>query len=392
VRHLILAVALASGVPAAAAEPPQAAAPARFTFVDAFGPEAGAAPHYRPVTLGGTPPRPLADAPAAGPGTFFALARVGTGPSAALGLVWQPDAPRGPVLWLDADGDGRLAASERHAFPGKTLEVPARVSVSGVALPRTLIFRRGPGTTLFVAVRGYTAGKLRLAGREFAAALTDGDADGCFDSAGVDRVWIDLDGDGAFDPLTEQFPLGTPIEAGGGRFLIRPDPSGTEVRVRARGSETGRLRPTLPLQPGAVVREVEANLVSEFGELATVRSLGVAVELPAGMYRVEGLTVQVADAKGRVWTFRFRGQRRFVLGVETGKETAADLLAGLKFSAGVDAESAVAGEEVLVSPTWETAAGVYLAECTVNGTASGAEIVLSDGTGKALDRAESGFA
>src|SRR5262249_49959015 len=159
--------------------------------------------------------------------------------------------------------------------------------------------------------RGYTAGKLRLGGREYAAALTDGDADGCFDSAGEDRVWVDLNGDGGFDPLTEQFPLGTPVATGDGLYLIRPHPSGTEGRVRARGGATGRLRPTVPLQPGAAVRELEANLVSEFGELATVRAVGTAVELPAGKYRVEGLTLWVADAAGRVWMFRFRGQRQF---------------------------------------------------------------------------------
>ena len=50
---------------------------------------------------------------------------------------------------------------------------------------------------------------IRPQGRGLAAVLTDGDADGCFDGAGADRVWIDLDGDGKFDPLTEQFPLGT---------------------------------------------------------------------------------------------------------------------------------------------------------------------------------------
>src|SRR5262249_46480990 len=216
-----------------------------------------------------------------------------------------------------------LGAAERHTFSGKTLEVQAHVCVGTTTLPRTLLFRRGPGTTLYVAVRGYTAGKLRLGGREYAAALSDGDADGCFDSAGEDRVWVDLNGDGVFDPLTEQFPLGTPLAAGDGLFLIRPDPSGTEVRVRVRGGDTGRLRPIVQLQLGAAVRELEANLVSEFGELATVRAVGRAAELPAGKYRVEGLTLRAADAAGRVWTFRFRGQRRFALRVETGKETAA---------------------------------------------------------------------
>ena len=43
--------------------------------------------------------------------------------------------------------------------------------------------------------------------RKVAAVLTDGDADGCFDGPEADRVWLDVNGDGKFDPLTEQFPV-----------------------------------------------------------------------------------------------------------------------------------------------------------------------------------------
>src|SRR5438477_4820744 len=102
-----------------------------------------------------------------------------------------------------------------------------------------MIRKRGDG--LAWAVRGYTTGTVTLAGRRVAAVLTDGDADGCFDGAGADRVRLDLDGDGAFDPLTEQFPLGTAITAGGTAVLVRPRPDGLGVTARERPSETGTL-------------------------------------------------------------------------------------------------------------------------------------------------------
>ena len=57
-----------------------------------------------------------------------------------------------------------------------------------------------------------------------ATILLDENADGCFDAAGTDRVWIDLDGDGRFDPVAEQFPLGTPIRSGQGSYTISSDP------------------------------------------------------------------------------------------------------------------------------------------------------------------------
>src|SRR5207302_467494 len=127
-----------------------------------------------------------------------------------------------------------------------------------------------------------------------------------FDGFGVDRVWIDLNGDGAFDPLTEQFPLGTPITIGGERILIRPDATGTEVRVQPRGSDQGRLKPALVLMPGAVLRSIEASFVNEFGEQAVLRSLDPAV-VPAGRYRIGTLRLKVADAAGQLWAYDFHG-------------------------------------------------------------------------------------
>jgi hypothetical protein len=240
-------------------------------------------------------------------------------------------------------------------------------------------------------VRGYTRGRLTVGGKEYQAAITDGDADGCFDTAGADRVWIDLDGDGVFDPLTEQFPLGTPVAVGGQTVLVQPDPAGTAVRVRVRGSETGRLKASVPLRPGAALRDLEASLVSEFGELAVLRSVGTAAELPAGRYRVESLTVRAADAKGQVWRFQFHGRREFALKVEAGKESAADLLDGLALVTGVDEDSAAPGSTVLVAPMWQTPSGLYLAECDVDGGQTGADILFVDSGGTPLDRGASGF-
>jgi hypothetical protein len=361
--------------------------PAKFTFVDAYGPESNASPRYRPLAVGENPARPLIGAPNPGPGVVFSLARIGSGRESALGVVWQSQSQ---VMWLDANGDGRLMPDERHAFSQKTIELSATIHVWKTAVPRTLIFKRGAGTNLYVAARGYTRGKLRLAGKDFAAALTDGDADGCFDSAGADRVWIDLNGDGVFDPVSEQFPLGTPIAVMDRLFLIQPDPSGTTVNVRERGSETGKLRPSVPLLAGATLREIEAGLVSEFGELAVLKSIEPA-ELPVGKYRLESLTVTAADVKDRVWTFRFRGQRQFGLAVEARKESVADLLEGLVLTTGVNEESAKPGAYIMVSPTWQTSVGVYLTECQINGTSGGADIVLADSGGNALERVSSGF-
>jgi hypothetical protein len=367
-------------------------APTRFEFVDAFGPPGRAIPTYRSLSLGESPPRPLSGAPAAAVGTYFALAQVGTGPAAALGLVWQPGAPGGSLLWLDADGDGKLTDSERHVFVGKTLEIPARVRISNTSLTRTLVFRRGAGSALYLAVRGHTAGRINLGGKEYSAVLTDGDADGCFDSAGQDRLWIDLNGDGRFDTLTEQFPVGSPVSVGGKSYLIRPNPTGTEIRAQERGSETGRLRPKLSMQPGAVLKSFESQLMSEFGELVILTEVDTPANLPVGSYRVETLTARIADVQGREWSYAFHGQRQSTLTIDAGCESHIDLLEGLNLTTGIDDPKAAAGATVTVSPLWLTPSGVYLTSCEINGGPTGADLTLTDSGGNVLWRAVSGFA
>ena len=94
--------------------------------------------------------------------------------------------------------------------------------------------------------------------------------------------------------MSEQFPLGSPINVKGRLYLIDPNPTGLIVTVRERGSETGKLRPSVPLIAGAKLREFEASLLSEFGELAVLKSIE-PTELPVGKYRLESLTVRAAE-------------------------------------------------------------------------------------------------
>src|SRR5262249_37922796 len=138
--------------------------------------------------------------------------------------------------------------------------------------------KRGEGVAW--AVRGYTTGTVTIGGKSVAAVLTDGDADGCFDGAGADRVWLDLDGDGKFDPLTEQFPLGTAITAGGTALLVRPQADGLGALARERPSETGTLRVVIPRLPKSEVVELSASYVSEFGELVVVKTDDKSLALP----------------------------------------------------------------------------------------------------------------
>jgi hypothetical protein len=197
-----------------------AAPPEGWTFIDKTTLGDRTAVTFRTAELADKPAKPLHKDDAAPAGAKFGSVPLGPGGQFRPGLVWNPDTA---AVWLDADGDGRYAPAERHTLGEGVLGVAVKVPFGdGRTEPRTLMLRKRGTTRLAYAVHGYTSGRVTVGGKAVAAALTDGDADGCFDGAGADRIWLDLDGDGSFDALTEQYPLGTAVAHGGTTYLLRP--------------------------------------------------------------------------------------------------------------------------------------------------------------------------
>jgi hypothetical protein len=367
-----------------------------WTFVDEAFRDGRQVVTFRTVELADTPTRPLHrdDVPPAK--ARFGTLALGPGGKHRLGLVWH--AASGAV-WLDADADGRYAIAERHLLGAKPLEVRVRIPFGEKhSVERTLLIRRR-GDGLAYAVRGYTLGAVTLGGRAVAAMLTDGDADGCFDGVGADRVWLDLDGDRTFDPLTEQFPLGTALTHGGTAFLLQPQADGLGLVVRERPAEAGTLAVKVARMPGAEVAELAVQYVSEWGELVSVKEADKAVSVPAGRYRVESVRLKLTDAAGKVWHYQFAtGDRAgFDVEVAVGRAVVHQPLDGLKVSVTLDAAGGVApGDSVLVYPD-VTAGRLYLTRCEVaekhaeHGRELLAELKLTEPGSVALDRASSGF-
>ncbi len=218
---------------------PEPATVAQFTFQDAATHAGRSILSFRPVDLGMTPVRPVSFANAPGAGTQYGLIPLGPDRATALTIAWDAKAPDGPRLWLDANNDGQFSAAESHRVNGKEIELVVDLMVPSANGPtpfrRTLIVRPAPLTGgLYYAVRGYAVGSLNMGGKNYQALLTDGNADGCFHAAGSDRIWLDLDGDGIFDPLTEQFPLGSPITAMGRVYIVKSDWAASQVQVFPR--------------------------------------------------------------------------------------------------------------------------------------------------------------
>ncbi|QJW99977.1 hypothetical protein [Frigoriglobus tundricola] len=377
---------------AALAAPPD---PAAWKFVDETTFAGRSVLTFRTVELADAPTRPLhaADKPPAG--AKFGSAGLGPGGRQRLGVVWHAGTS---TLWFDADGDGRFAPAERHTLAEKPIETKVAISFgdAGTQTRTVLIRKRGEGVAW--AVRGYTVGTVTVGGKPVAAALTDGDGDGCFDSPGADRVWLDWDGDGKFDPLTEQFPLGNAISAGGTALLVRPRPDGLGARVRERPSETGTLRVLVPRLPKSEVVELSANYVSEFGELVVVRAEDKPQKLPTGKYRVDSVQLALSDVDGKVWRYTFSsGARTHDVEISKGKETVHRLLGDPKVTVSFDAGTGVAAGESFVVQADVVASGLYLTKCEVAtkfseyGREVCAEIKLTEPGSVTLDRCESGF-
>jgi hypothetical protein len=378
---------------------------AHFEFHDAATHDGRSILHFRRLEFANVPIRATTMAVPLPPSVLYSLLPVGSGADTGLCIVWNPKSPGGPVLWVDADGDGKLMPAERHVITGKEMDVPVSITAHGPRgvehFRRTIIFRRPVfGDGLSYAVRGYAAGTLNIGGKPYAALLTDGNSDGCFNTVGSDRIWIDINHDGHFDGLTEQFLLGSAITVDGQAYVIRADAIASDVRVARRTTERGRARLTLSGRQVSGVGEVSVQLVSDQGDLEMIRDLRQPVSLPVGRYRVDSVAFRLADADGTSWSYQFVGGDRHHILIEPSKESAASLLQGLVFEMTLNpANGNVSrGQVVHVTPRLRTASGLYLANCQraakdfAQPTECSAEIALKAQAGGPLDRAVSGFA
>jgi len=357
---------------------------------------------YVPVELADRSPRPLHAEDDPGRGARYGVLPVGNHLDGHRLLVWRPDGPDGPEVWIDGNGDGRFDPGERHRSDVQPLEIPITISIKtgGFArfLSRTILLRVAADGGVRYAVRGYAAGPLLLAGRMYGALVTDGNGDGCFDSSHGDRVWIDFDDDGRFDARTEQFPLGSPVMFGRRPYLVRSATDGSSVMVRERPTDQAAVHLVVTGQNGERSGSLSAQLVSDAGEVVTLSATSRA-RLPVGRYAIETMTFQLPDADGRTWDYRFVGERRFDIVVQRDRETTVRPLENLAISVAVKLPKSIIGpgEELPVTPSLRTPAGLELVHCELVGRDKPrdgeceAEIRLEAPDGSAVERGRCGF-
>lgn len=328
----------------------------------------------------------------------------GTGRMAPVVMMLDEATGGNLELYVDADHNRIITAKELVQGTGTNwrVAVPAVVSEGEhtIELPRTIFLRYGKTSqTLAVATCGYIEGRIQIEGRLVLARRVDGDCNGLFADP-RDRVWIDLDNDGRWDPVVEQHLFMPILKLEGGRFALRADDRGERLDlVPLVGFGTVKLALPKAISEKSV-EEIHVTLQSRDGVVTTIRNLNGAIETPAGDYRVSSVMLTLADARnGPTWGFVFNdhGERGPVWHPLAHNGTLSiDPIGKLDFGLEIPDEAQL-GESIRVQPTLYTDEGLRIQRAyrgVFQSFASGCHgtIDLLDSESNSITSASSGFA
>ncbi len=336
---------------------------------------------------------------------------------------------RNRVLSSDAGpGSGAGSGARRERIWRLPLSVAMVDKDETQTIPRAVIFRLGTsGRTLGYAAAGYLAGTVELdhgskdpgTGRSdstpdrtgtLAARRVDGDGNGLMADS-QDRLWLDLNGDGHFDPSAEQFLFATVLNLEGSRYVVRSDELGTRLTL-APLTGVGTLRLALKRQGDLTSTKVESGGVelhaTALGRDGSVFGLSGTepATVPVGDYRLGTVTVALGDpGGGQRWSFVFsdngaRGDPRWYK-VEKGATITIDPIGTPSFEIDlVDKHKTIrSGEDIGVQTLMYTGDGLLINVGYRGAPVSpalqetlGARIALTTADDHTLATAHSGFA
>ena len=197
-------------------------------------------------------------------------------------------------LYVDRDRDRTIASHERIAGTGRKrqLELDSEIVREDTPQPfaRQIELRRGfARDRLSIATLGGMLGQLSLispttdAPTRVAAERVDGDANGLFADA-RDRLRVDLNADGQFDAVTEQFAW-LPVQTlGGRRYAVKADRQGASLSLDEI-TGTGNLQVTVARLPEeATIVAFEAMVFSDDGSAWSLSEADKRQEVPVGRY------------------------------------------------------------------------------------------------------------
>jgi hypothetical protein len=338
----------------------------------------------------------------------YAQLRYGSPSSVRVTVVIDDLAPGKADLYVDANRNRRIEPVERFvpAPDGRTWRLPLEVAVVEGEITRTeervAVFQLGStGLTLSHAAAGYLDGFVTHAGRKHAARRTDGDGNGRFTDS-QDRLWIDLDDNGQWDPVKEQFPYASVLAIAGARFAVRSDEYGRRLNLEVVEG-TGHTSLVFK-RPGATVLELNATLEGRDGSAVGLHGVE-PVTIPVGEYRMTTVTLTLADpAGGPSWSYVFsdNSRRGEMIWYKVAKDArlTIDPIGRLEMAVNLEGDGPRGPDSVLrVNPVLYTGDGLLIVTAyrgsptvTASDDGPGADVSLRDGEGRALSTSRSGFA
>jgi hypothetical protein len=287
--------------------------PAEWRYVVPPEGEAFHSPLESPLLLSNAVPEGLeVHVEAQGPGFAFAQIRYGDPGSPRVALALDRPKDGSLVLYADANGDRALEPAERLEGHGPswelTLSAWAEDEKQVERVPHRVSIRVGrTGLLLGYATLGYLEGQVEIAGKRRAARRVDADGNGFFTDA-RDRLWIDLDGDGAWSAFEEQFLYAPVLRLADARYALHSDRLGRSLGVE-KIEGIGHVRFRLPAADGTARKDVlnlQATLIGKDGSSVGVRGHDAPVEAPIGEYRIGALTLTLAaQGAGEPWSYVF---------------------------------------------------------------------------------------
>ena len=355
---------------------PDAGWAGEFRFVDQW--QAGELPAYGRVSMGLASVKPAAlrrGLRQEGATVRYAVLSLRESPGVEVPVVVAVVEREGQetLVTVDMNADGRLARDEQaRRASGK--ELPPGFGQAGEPVwiadltkprPRTVALRlSGLSTMVTCAVRGYARGRLPLGGHKREAILVDDDGDLLLE-AGRDSLYLDLDGNGAFDRRAERFPVLERVAVGEAafRFTLGVPLEAASWRVAPTGSVPVRF--TIGALKGQV-ESISASFSEASGHTLRVTTLEKPVDMPAGLYQTNGLLLRVLAEDRHLWTYTFvpAGGRAIEIappeGAAPDTPVVVDLLGELSFRI-ASTGTARPGRELSLESTVLTSTGLRLA-------------------------------
>lgn len=340
--------------------------------------------------------------------------RFGGASSRRVAVVVDETGPKRYDLYVDINRNRIIEDRERMTEVDRTWRFPLSVElIDGGQVrqfPRGVEFRIGAsGRTLGFASTGYLEGNVEIAGKSLAARRQDGDGDGLLTGL-QDRVWIDGDGDGRWNPIDEQFLFSTILTIRQNRFIVRSDLDGLGISL-APLEGTGIAAIVLPTKPSGSklpLVSIETTLIGRDGSIVALSGDHSEAQVPVGSYRVGNLSLTLADPAGDpTWTYVFSENGR--KGAEHWYEVPKDGKVEIDPIGAVTLEFETAenqaefaskpGEEIRVQPRMYTGDGLLIVTVYRGSTLNPlrnegpwARVALMTSDGVSLFETRSGFA